>query len=89
MRCRRVPLHLGFVLEPETRRIRPRRIRLSRWKTDEMLAELGGDEWWWRWRMTGLSKREPKVCYWTEGVPSVEKTGFGRKMAAEVAEWNV
>lgn len=39
--------------------------------------------------MTGLSKREPKVCYWTEGVPSVEKTGFGRKMAAEVAEWNV
>ena len=33
----------------------------------------------------GLSKQELKACYWTEGVPSVKKTGFGRKTAVQVA----
>jgi hypothetical protein len=73
--CRRAPLHPGFVLECETRRIRPRRI-------DGWRVEFDGDE---RWQLTGLSKREPKVCYWTEGVPSVEKTGFGRTKAVAAA----
>lgn len=36
--------------------------------------------------VAGLSKHESKACYWTEGVPSVKKTGSGSQSQKTAAE---
>jgi len=69
---RRVPHHPEFVLECESQRIHHQRRSHRRRSPGGSAARdsdgCGGDD-----RPKGLSKHEPKGCYWTEGVPS-EKT---------------
>ena len=43
--------------------------------------DAGGDR-----SLASLSKHESKTYYWTEGVPSVKKTGFGQTTAAEMVD---
>lgn len=81
----RAPLrHLEFVPECGTQRTHQVRRKIRRRK---LMTEIGGGTvgrdrpWKLLWRM-GPSKHELKVCYWTEGVPSVKETGFGPRAAA-------
>lgn len=76
-KCHRAPLlHLGFEQEYETQRIRllQRQIHNQELLMDTWVIPLDGEDL----DLMGPSMLEPKVCYWTEGVPSEKKTDFGR-----------
>lgn len=87
-KCHRAPLlHLGFEQEYETQRIRllQRQIHNQELMMDTLVIQLDGDDLDHLRQLLSLmgpSLLEPKMCYWTEGVPSEKKTDFGRIDAA-------